>query len=422
MRFLHLADLHIGKKVNGFSMLEDQRHVLEQVLEMVRSHRPQAVVIAGDVYDKPQPAAEAVTLCDWWLTELAAEDVQILIVPGNHDSAERLSFAAGLLRGGGIYIARPFDGVPERVVIYDKNNAENNNAVDFWLLPFLKPALVRHCFPEAEPADYDQAVGRVMQEVKLTPGRPSVLVMHQLITGATICDSEELAIGGLDNVDWRRFGGFNYVALGHLHSAQRAGQNNSEKNIMRYAGSPLKYSFSEARQKKSAVLVDMDAEGVVTTELLPFVPLRDLREIRGTFAELLAQTASEDYLHITLTDEDDVLEAIPRLRQKFPNLMKLDYDNRRTREQRRVEISAEVAGKSPIELFAEFYELCNNQPMNDGQNRLIRKLAEEIWENDSGKISEKNSVKNSENNPIENLIEDPIENSIENSENEGGGR
>ncbi len=370
MRFLHLGDLHIGKRVNGFSMLAEQRHVLQQILDMVHNEQPQAVLLAGDVYDKPQPTAEAVRLCDWFLTALSAAGVTVLVIPGNHDSAERLAFAAGLLQGQGVYIARPFDGLPERVELWDEAGA-----VDFWLLPFLKPALVRRCFPEEELPTYNDAVGRVMREVVLTPGRRNVLVMHQLITGAAVCDSEELAVGGLDNVDLGWFHAFDYVALGHLHSAQQVGRPS-----VRYAGSPLKYSFSEARQKKSAALVDMAADGTVDVRLLPLIPLHDLREVRGSFAAMMEGRPCEDYLHVTLTDEDDVLEALPRLRQVYPNLMKLDYDNQRTREQRRVELAVAVAGRSPLELFAEFYELQNNQRLSAAQEALLRGLMEEIWE------------------------------------------
>lgn len=374
MKFLHLADLHIGKRVNGFSMLEEQRYVLQQVLDMVAAEKPQAVLLAGDIYDKPQPAAEAVSLCDWFLTGLVGAGVTVLAIPGNHDSAERLAFAAGLLQSRGVYIARPFDGLPQRVGLTDEFGA-----VDFWLLPFLKPALVRACFPQDELPTYNDAVGRVMREVRPEPGRRNVLVMHQLITGAAVCDSEELAVGGLDNVDPGWFDAFDYVALGHLHSAQQVGRPN-----VRYAGSPVKYSFSEARQKKSAALVDMAADGAVSVRLLPLVPLHDLREVRGSFAEMMAAPPDEDYLHITLTDEEDVLEALPRLRQLYPNLMKLDYDNLRTREQRRVELAVAVTERTPLELFAEFYELQNNRQLSETQRALLVSLLDEIWEKGGG--------------------------------------
>lgn len=374
MKFLHLADLHIGKRVNGFSMLEEQRYVLQQVLDMVAAEKPQAVLLAGDIYDKPQPAAEAVSLCDWFLTGLVGAGVTVLAIPGNHDSAERLAFAAGLLQSRGVYIARPFDGLPQSVGLTDEFGA-----VDFWLLPFLKPALVRACFPQDELPTYNDAVGRVMREVRPEPGRRNVLVMHQLITGAAVCDSEELAVGGLDNVDPGWFDAFDYVALGHLHSAQQVGRPN-----VRYAGSPVKYSFSEARQKKSAALVDMAADGAVSVRLLPLVPLHDLREVRGSFAEMMAAPPDEDYLHITLTDEEDVLEALPRLRQLYPNLMKLDYDNLRTREQRRVELAVAVTERTPLELFAEFYELQNNRQLSETQRALLVSLLDEIWEKGGG--------------------------------------
>jgi exonuclease SbcD len=377
MKFLHLADLHIGKRVNEISMLSEQEEVLRQILQLVRREQPDAVLLAGDIYDKPTPGAEAVQLFDGFLTELSRLVNAVLIIAGNHDSAERLAFAAGILRQEGVYIAPPYDGELCRVEL-----ADEFGVVDFYLLPFVKPLQVRRCFPDEEIPTYNDAVGRIMRDLQLVPGHRSVLLAHQLITGSVTCESEELAVGGLDNVDVAWFDGFDYVALGHLHSAQTAGRAE-----VRYAGSPLKYSFSEARQRKSCTLVELSADGSVDIQTCPLVPLHDMREIRGSFAELISPAyvegqAAEDYLHITLTDEEDVLDALARLRQIYPNLMKLDYDNRRTRERQKVGMAGEVTGKSPLQLFAEFYRLQNNQDMSDEQSDLLTRLISEIWEDE----------------------------------------
>lgn len=370
MRFLHLADLHIGKKVNGYSMIEDQAHVLAQILAYVAEKKPQAVLLCGDVYDKPQPTEDAVRLFDGFLTRLAELAQAVLIIPGNHDSAERLCFAADMLKRQGVYLARPFGGQVEVVQL-----ADEAGPVNFWLLPFVKPVQVRRCFEDVESlATYDEAVARIMQEVKLPEAERNVLLAHQFLTGAAVCESEELAIGGLDNVSAGHFAAFDYVALGHLHGAQQV-----ERAEVRYAGSPLKYSFSEARQKKSVALVDMDEAGRVTQELLQLKPLRDMREISGKFAEILEMAPSDDYMHITLTDEEDVINAPARLAQVFPNLMKLDQERTASRESRAQEPNV-VLGRGPLALFAEFYSGQSGRELNEQQRALLRELAEEIWE------------------------------------------
>lgn len=383
MKFLHLADLHIGKRVNGFSMLGEQEHILRQILTFVEREQPNAVLLCGDIYDKPLPPTEAVQLFDKFLTELSGLCAAVLIISGNHDSAERLAFAADMLKERGVYLAKPFGGSMECVRLFDEWGA-----VDFWLLPFVKPIQVRRCYEggvdnnddndmnREEIATYDDAVARIMRDFRPNEGVRSVLLAHQLLTGAATCESEELAIGGLDNVSAEHFAAFDYVALGHLHGAQRV-----VRDEVRYAGSPLKYSFSEARQTKSMVLAEMDGEGAVKIRLEQLYPLHDMREIRGSFAELYSAEGSEDYLHITLTDEDDVMNAVGLLEQKYPNLMKLDYDNRRTRERKEPGRAAEL-NKSPLELFEEFYRRQNNQELKDEQRDLLRQLIEEIWEDE----------------------------------------
>lgn len=391
MKIVHLADLHIGKRVNEISMLAEQRQILQQILTAVQQEQPQAALLAGDIYDKPAPPAEAVQLCDWFLTKLAALVPAVLIIPGNHDSAERLAFAAGLLHEQGVYIAPPFNGQVQRIEL-----ADEFGPVDFYLLPFLKPSSVRRALAAAtdenppDLADYNEAVGLVMRQVNanLRP-RPArnILMAHQLITGASVCESDELAVGGLDNVDVSWFADFDYVALGHLHSAQ---QVSASRPAMRYCGSPLKYSFSEARQKKALTMLEIDGSGQVQLQTMPLQPIHDLREIKGAFAQLTApdflQTqACEDYLHITLTDEHDVPDAVLRLRQFYPNLMKLDYDNQRTRASQRLTMAATAAGNlaelGPLRLFSDFYEQQNNQQLDVEQETFLRQLIEEIWDN-----------------------------------------
>lgn len=344
---------------------------------MIGREEPDGVIIAGDVYDKPVPPAEAVRLFDWFLTQLADMDRPVFVISGNHDSPERLSFGGKLLSSRKVFVAPVYDGKVNPVELRDRHGS-----VFVYLLPFLKPAAVRRCFPEAEIDSYDGAVRFALEQIRsgeeFCPGARNVLVAHQFVAGATSCESEELSVGGLDQVAADAFDGFDYVALGHIHGPQKAGPN------LRYCGTPLKYSFSEAGHKKSMTIVRLEEKGNVEVETLPLTPLRDLREIRGSYEELTSRafyqgTAVGDYLHITLTDEEDILEAIGRLRAIYPNVMRLDYDNKRTRSGQTVETAAQRR-KSPGELFAELYELQNNQPMSREQQELAGKMIEELWE------------------------------------------
>lgn len=377
MKLIHLSDLHIGKRVNEFSMLEDQEYILKEIIGMISREEPDGVIIAGDVYDKPVPPAEAVRLFDWFLTRLADMERPVFVISGNHDSPERLSFGGRLMSSRKVFVAPVYDGKVSPVELRDRHGS-----VFVYLLPFLKPASVRRCFPEAEIESYDGAVRFALEQIRsgeaFCPNARNVLVAHQFVAGATSCESEELSVGGLDQVAADAFDGFDYVALGHIHGPQKAGPN------LRYCGTPLKYSFSEAGHKKSMTIVRLEEKGNVEVETLPLTPLRDLREIRGSYEELTSRafyqgTAVEDYLHITLTDEEDILEAIGRLRAIYPNVMRLDYDNKRTRSGQTVETAAQRR-KSPEELFAELYELQNNQPMSREQQELAGKMIEELWE------------------------------------------
>ena len=377
MRFLHLSDLHLGKRVNEFSMLEDQAYILKEILNIIDEQKVEAVLIAGDVYDKVIPSAEAVRLLDDFLTRIAARELPVFLISGNHDSAERVAFGSRLMSSRQIYLSPVFESDVEPITISDRYGE-----INIYMLPFVKPSLVKRVYPEEEIITYQDAVNAAVQHMQIDTDKRNVLLAHQFVTGAARCDSEELSVGGLDDVDASIFDGFDYVALGHLHGPQKIG-----KETVRYSGTPLKYSFSEANQKKAAVIVDVEEKGKINIQQIPFLPKHDMREIRGTYMEVTAldfykDMKTDDYLHITLTDEEDVPDAIGKLRTIYPNIMKLSYDNLRTRAAGTVRGTAEVEEKSPMELLKEFYELQNNQSMTDEQEGIARGMMEEIWEDE----------------------------------------
>ena len=377
MRFLHLSDLHLGKRVNEISMLEDQAYILKEILNIIDEQKVEAVLVAGDVYDKVIPSAEAVRLLDDFLTRIAARELPVFLISGNHDSAERVAFGSRLMSSRQIYLSPVFESDVEPVTISDRYGE-----INIYMLPFVKPSLVKRVYLEEEIITYQDAVNAAVQHMQIDTDKRNVLLAHQFVTGAARCDSEELSVGGLDDVDASIFDGFDYVALGHLHGPQKIG-----KETVRYSGTPLKYSFSEANQKKAAVIVDVEEKGKINIQQIPFLPKHDMREIRGTYMEVTAldfykDMKTDDYLHITLTDEEDVPDAIGKLRTIYPNIMKLSYDNLRTRAAGTVRGTAEVEEKSPMELLKEFYELQNNQPMTDEQEEIARGMMEEIWEDE----------------------------------------
>lgn len=377
MRFLHLSDLHLGKRVNEFSMLEDQAYILKEILNIIDEQKVEAVLIAGDIYDKVIPSAEAVRLLDDFLTRLAARELPVFLISGNHDSAERVAFGSRLMSSRQIYLSPVFESDVEPITISDRYGE-----IHIYMLPFVKPSLVKRVYPEEEIITYQDAVNAAVQHMQIDTDKRNILLAHQFVTGAARCDSEELSVGGVDDVDASVFDGFDYVALGHLHGPQKIG-----KETVRYSGTPLKYSFSEANQKKAAVIVDVEEKGKINIQQIPLVPKHDMREIRGTYMEVTAldfykDMKTDDYLHITLTDEEDIPDAIGKLRTIYPNIMKLSYDNLRTRAAVTVRGTAEVEEKSPMELLKEFYELQNNQPMTDEQEEIARGMMEEIWEDE----------------------------------------
>lgn len=377
MKLIHLSDLHLGKRVNEFSMLEDQQYILTEILQIIDREKPDGVMIAGDVYDKSVPSAEAVALLDDFLVRLAKRDLQVFLISGNHDSPERMAFGGRLMAQSGVHLAPVYDGKVSPSTLTDEYGP-----VNLYLLPFLKPAHVRRCFPEREILTYTDALAAAIEAMGVDPAQRNVLVTHQFVTGAARCDSEEISVGGTDNVDVSVFEPFDYVALGHIHGPQQVG-----RETVRYCGTPLKYSFSEAKHQKSVTVVELGEKGAVSVRTVPLTPMRDLAELRGTYEELTFRgfydgtSYPRDYVHITLTDEEDIPDAVSKLRIIYPNLMKLDYDNKRTRAGIVLE-GAEDQQRSPLELLEEFYEKQNGQPMGEEQRAFAKNLMKRIWEED----------------------------------------
>lgn len=378
MKFLHISDLHIGKRVHEVSMLEDQRHILGQILSIAGERHTDGVLISGDVYDKSIPPAEGVTLFDEFLTGLHQLGQKVFIISGNHDSAERLDFGRQLMERSHIYICGSFQGTLQKVALRDEWGPLN-----VYLLPFLKPAWASQYYDGIE--SYQDAVAAVIRQAGIPLDERNVLLSHQFVTNGGLlpdtCESETVNVGGLDNVDCSVYQDFDYVALGHLHGPQRVGDN---PDAIRYSGSPLKYSFSEAQQKKSVVLVDLAAKGSVSVELIPLTPLRDLRKIRGPIAALLnpanyQKADTNDYIHATLTDEEELYDAIGRLRAVYPNILRLEFDNSRTASSDGGRLAAEhLEEKGPLELFRDFYQAQNNVPMGEEQSALLSRLIKEL--------------------------------------------
>ena len=377
MKLIHLSDLHLGKRVNEVSMIEEQEYILGKILDIIDAEQPGAVLIAGDVYDKSVPSAEAVTLFDSFLCRLAQRKQQVFIISGNHDSAERLAFGGRLMERNGIHLSPVYDGTITPITLRD-----GHGAVHFWLLPFLKPAHVKRFYPDEGIENYTDACRVAVEKMNIDTAQRNVILVHQFVTGSATCDSEQISVGGTDNVDRAVFSGFDYVALGHIHGPQNIGSAH-----IRYCGTPLKYSFSETGHQKSVTVVELGEKGSFSLRTIPLAPLHDMREIRGSYEEVTAKTfyentAVEDYLHITLTDEEDVPEAMARLRVIYPNLMKLTYDNTRTRSNAVVDGALDVQKKSPLLLFGELYEQLNGQPMSPVQQEYMQDLIESIWEDE----------------------------------------
>jgi exonuclease SbcD len=375
MRFLHLADLHIGKRVNGFSMIEDQKFVFEQVYNVIENEKIDGIIMAGDIYDKPVPSAEAVKLFDEMLTRLVSINLPIFVISGNHDSAERIGFGSDILSAAKVYMSRVYNGNLQKIELED-----DYGKINVYLLPFIKPATVKNIYKEAEIKDYDDALEYVLSQEKIDETKRNVIVSHQFVTGAMRSESEEVSVGGLDNVSVENYEAFDYVALGHIHRAQQMGRESA-----RYAGTLLKYSFSEEKHNKSMTIVDLKEKGNIEIKEIPVKPLHDLKTIKGKFSKITSEEfykelKKEDYYRAVLTDEDDILNAIGKLKSIYPNLMSMEYDNTRTRSYSVVDNVETGEAKSPLDYFEEFFEKQNGRKMSEKQRNYLLEILGEARE------------------------------------------
>lgn len=375
MKIMHLSDLHIGKRVNEYSMLQDQIYILKEILRIIDDEKVETVIIAGDVYDRSLPPNEALGLFDEFLYQLSGRNVNVFVISGNHDSPERISYGGRMMTENKIFLSPVYDGNVKPITLND-----DYGEVNFYLLPFIRPADIRRYFPDENIENYTDAVKVAIDNMNVDFSERNILVTHQFVTGAELSESEDIIVGGTDNVSGEIFDGFDYVALGHIHREQTVGKDN-----IRYCGTPLKYSFSEAKHIKSVTILDFNDKGNIEYSKIPLTPFRDMREIRGTYYELTLKssyesTNTEDYLHITLTDEEDIPDAIGKLRSIYPNIMKLDYDNLRTRGSGTVDAIENIESKSPFELFADLFKQQNNQDMSEEQEEIMRNLIDKIWE------------------------------------------
>lgn len=375
MKFLHLSDLHLGKNLNGFSLYQDQAYILNQVVQIAQNEQIEAVIIAGDIFDKSVPNSQAIQLFDEFLTSWAELNLPVFIISGNHDNAQRVAFGANLFKQNNIFISPVYNGNISPITLED-----NFGKINFYLLPFLKPTTVRNFFPDEEITSYNQAIEVALKNISLNTNERNILIAHQFVTGAYICDSEDIVVGGIDNIDANLFQDFDYVALGHLHTPQTV-----LRESIRYCGTLLKYSFSEINQEKSLTIVDFFTKNDINIKTIPLSPLHDMRKLKGSYADLTLKsnyehTNTTDYLTIILTDEEDIPDAINRLRSIYPNIMQLSYENTRTNTAKQLANIDIHNLKSPLTLFKEFYTQQNNQDLNTEQNAILEELIHDIWE------------------------------------------
>lgn len=378
MKFLHLGDLHFGKSLGDFDLYEDQMYILNQILTLIRKESVDCVLIAGDVYDKALPSEASVNILDFFLSSLAKSGVRTFIISGNHDSDDRLHFGSELFASNQVFISSVFDGK-----LYKKTVEDEFGPIDIWLLPYVKASQVRHFFPDAKIESYDDAVKTIIESADIDTERRNIIVAHQFVTGKSDMDPElggsegigVQTVGLVEKIGYDCFDSFDYAALGHIHSPQRVGRDE-----VRYSGSPLKYSLSEVNNLKSVPVVTMGEKGQVSIELFPLKPIRDLRHIVGTLDEILDKnniTSPEDYIYVTLKDEDIINDAMGIIRQVYCNTVKLDYDNSHTRAIEHTDISSVVENKSFDEIISEFYSQMYGCEISDEEMTVLMMAARE---------------------------------------------
>ena len=377
MKFIHLADLHLGKSLGAFDLIDDQRYIVKQILELAKEEAVDAVLIAGDVYDKTIPSEAAVNLLDDFLHSLSALRIKTFMISGNHDSDDRLNFGSRLFESNDLYIASRYKGS-----LYKKTLTDAHGEVNIYLLPFVKASYVRHYHPEAEIASYEDAVKTVLAQADIDPDKRNILVAHQFVAGKSVDPelggSEGPAtqnVGLVEKIGYACFDAFDYVALGHIHAPQKIGRTE-----VRYAGSPLKYSLRESESKKSIPLVSFDEKGNISIDFKELKPLRDLRHLKGSLKEILDPahvTSPEDFIYVTLTDDTLISNVMGILQQTYPNTLKVDYDNMHSKELAYVDISKIAGQKSYDELIGEFYEKMYGTPISEEEMAIMLSVGRE---------------------------------------------
>lgn len=366
MRFLHISDLHLGKQLCGFSLREEQAFMLQGIVAAAENEGADAVLIAGDIYDKSAPSSDAMSLFSDFLSELSKKDIPVYIISGNHDSAQRISYFSDIIKGSGIYVSEKFEGTLQQHTVEDAFGK-----LHIHLLPFIKPVNVRGFFPEEEPETYADAVAAVLHHSAIDPSERNVLICHQFITGSQKSGSEAMSVGGLENIPSSLFDAFDYVAMGHIHGAQKAGRDE-----VRYCGSPMKYDASEAGQTKALTFVDVKEKGNVSIFTVPLPHMRDLIKVEGEFDELMKREKCEDFAAVVMTNEDTVIDAAIRLRQVYPKMISFGVKNARTNGTKEfsVDMQTENANKTPMDLFVDFFQYMNggNQPTQEQMKLMIQ--------------------------------------------------
>ena len=377
MKLLHLGDLHLGKSLGEFDLYEDQKYILDQILSIIREKEIDGVLIAGDVYDRAIPSESAMNLLDYFLKSLADQKVKTFMISGNHDSDDRLGYGSRLFESSHIYIAAQFRGT-----LYKKTVIDEYGEADFYLLPFVKASQVRHFYPDEKIESYDAAVRVILEHAQIDPDKRNIIVAHQFVAGRgadpELGGSEGAgtqSVGLVEKIGWDCFDMFDYAALGHIHSPQSIGRRE-----VRYSGSPLKYSLSEAGNDKSVPVVTLGPKGEVDIELVKLRPMRDMRRLKAPIEKLLVKdnvSRPEDFIYATLTNEELIDDAMGIMQQVYPNTVKIDYDNSRTREVDRVEIAGNLKQKTFDELISDFYSKMYGCAISEEEMQIMKEAAKE---------------------------------------------